>query len=613
MAANDVTNSIIKQKIHTIKSQYPFLTNKSDDFAFSAVCIKNSIYKNPSLILTNQFLEDSIIDGTNDGGADFIMLDPNNKDAADLIIGQSKYYSSISFEDAKNAISKMIDFFISMKNCDYGKTRYDVVQRFTSLFAEIGDESKIRFMLFTSAPKNGINESRLKKILENRLGSEDKFELQVFFQNDIEDEIKEAESLRPYVEEGKLDLDATQNVLYFNDEEAAVVNISALSLKKLYARYGTTLLSRNLRYFIKGSSDVNRDVKDTIKNSPETFWYKNNGITIVCENFKVSSKELKLKNFSIVNGGQTTYLIYKSDLNEKCEDFYIVCKVITAQGETEDQRNQFILDVAKATNSQKPIKQSDLKANAPEQIRFIKALNINGIYYQTKRGETIPKEYSEPWKNTEIAEVGKLSLAGIFQQPGTSRNKPSTFYGDKYYNPIFLSSQEKSSRYIRDLLYIDNFFRNSFIKNYNKENEGSQIIPFANNARTICLAYISLCSRIAQGNITDFENIIRRCGNNGFYEDEFYPRLKNFNSLDWIIYPERFKNKDILDEQMGQLFASIILNGFRYYTIIHESVDQSINETNFLKRDSNYYSILKSCPTIVLGDVRLYKELFIKG
>lgn len=98
MAANDVTNSIIKQKIHTIKSQYPFLTNKSDDFAFSAVCIKNSIYKNPSLILTNQFLEDSIIDGTNDGGADFIMLDPNNKDAADLIIGQSKYYSSISLK-----------------------------------------------------------------------------------------------------------------------------------------------------------------------------------------------------------------------------------------------------------------------------------------------------------------------------------------------------------------------------------------------------------------------------------------------------------------------------------------------------------------------------------
>lgn len=583
----------IQQKIYTTKTQYCFLKNTTDAYAFSAVCIKYSIYKNPSLILSEHDLESSIIDGSYDGGVDFLLLDPNNTDAEDLLIGQAKYYSSITLDDAKNAVHKMIDFYQNMIHKNYEGLRDNVIHRFSSLYAEIGDESKIKFLLYTSAPQNSIKESSLRKIIRDRLGDDDKFELQVYFQKDVIEEIKESESRRPNVEDGKLVLDSTRNVLWFNDGNAAVVNISASSLKKLYADKGINLLSKNLRYFIKGKSDVNTDVKDTINNTPESFWYKNNGITIICDSFSIDAKELKLKNFSIVNGGQTTYLIFKNFNEENNGDFFIVCKVISAQGRNEKEKDQFILDVAKATNSQKPIKQSDLKANAPEQLRFINALKENGVYYKTKRGEEVPKDYRDPWKNTDISEVGKLSLSGIFQLPGSSRNKPSIFYADRYYNPIFFSDQTKVGRYIRDLLYIDNFFRNSFIPRFDKENGSQPSILFAHNARTICIAYIALCSRIEQGNLNGFREYIVKANMASFYDDIFYSQLKNFDSLQWIIAPNQYKNKDELDFHLYELCFRIIRHGFKYFSFTHEKVDSSINETNFLKKDANYFSILK--------------------
>ena len=58
--------------------------------------------------------------------------------------------------------------------------------------------------------------------------------------------------------------------------------------------------------------------------------------------------------------------------------------------ENEDEKNAFSLEIAKATNTQKPIKQVDLKANSPEQVRFAQAMREVGVFYQTKRGETVP-------------------------------------------------------------------------------------------------------------------------------------------------------------------------------------------------------------------------------
>lgn len=593
MAAN-ASFPTISSRIQSIRGLFPALKNKADDFVFSALCIKYSIYKNPSLSLSETELMDSIVDGSKDGGADFILLDPDNTEASDMIIAQAKYWEKITAEEAKNAVNKLVDFFLMLRASDFPKVRAEVASRFQRTYAETGEESKFIFALYVSSPQNSIRIQSLKKIINERLGDDDRYELRVFFGADIEEEIREAESRRPYVEKGSLKIDEKDNVLYYG-ENSVIVNISAKSLKTLYATHLNNLLSMNLRYFTK-KQDIDSEIKSTINENPESFWYKNNGITVICESFSVDGRELKLENFSIINGGQTTYLVFKNGPGEEDEDFYIVCKVITAEGATQEDKDQFILDIAKATNSQKAIKDSDLKANSVEQVRFSRAMREKGVYYKTKRGEEVPKNYKAfSYFYADYPTTGKLYLAGIFQLPGKSRNKPSSMKDVKYYNPVYFSKTQSSCGIICDLLYVDYFYRNTFIPAFDKKYEGNPIITFANNARTICIAFVGLAARIIQGNIdsNDFINRINSVVSDSYYEDNIYPIIKRFDEMTYFIKPSKMIDKTSVDMRLEKLFTALIKEGYKTFKTTQRS-DPSLVESNYLKKDSSYYQILSA-------------------
>lgn len=48
-----------------------------------------------------------------------------------------------------------------------------------------------------------------------------------------------------------------------------------------------------------------------------------------------------------------------------------------------------------------------------------------------------PSSFKPAYLNSDLSEIGKLCLDGIFQVPGMSRNKPSMLYQLQYYNSIF--------------------------------------------------------------------------------------------------------------------------------------------------------------------------------
>ena len=58
------------------------------------------------------------------------------------------------------------------------------------------------------------------------------------------------------------------------------------------------------------------------------------------------------------------------------------------------------MEIAKAANAQKPIKDADLKANAPEQRSFAQAMRAVGVFYQTKRGEKIDNQFADSYLHT---------------------------------------------------------------------------------------------------------------------------------------------------------------------------------------------------------------------
>ena len=611
MAIGVKSYDYIVSKIQSIKEAYPSLRSKTDAYAFSALCVKANFYKSPALVLSDSDFDEIIVDSQYDGGVDVLLSDPNSV-GDDLVIGQSKLYKTITYDDVLQAMLKMVSFYKDMCTKHYETVNVNVQRRFLSLNAEIGNESKIHFVFYTSAPQKRIDRGRIEKKVREQFTDSDTIEVSILFSSDIEEEIKESEARKPTVERGKILIDKTGNVLWYG-EDAAIVNVSACSIKQLYALHNINLLSRNLRYHIKGKvagMDIDKGIRDTIRNNPASFWLKNNGITIVCDDFEVDGKVVRLLNFSIVNGAQTTYLFHKStDINDT-SDLYLPCKIIKTAGESEDEKTAFSLEIAQAANSQKAIKSEDLRANSPEQVRFAQAMREAGIFYKAKRGETIPKQYREPYLNTDLCKVGKLCLAAVFQEPCESRKNPSKSYNNnKYYMPIFNGNQTQIAKICRELLYIDHYFDAKFRRNFDRDNENepnsTDLISFAHNARRICVAFVALAGRYYQGNLTAQDlNVIFSTPKSDSAADSAYKILRNLGTLQSLLSDKLIPNTDSYDQVLDKLFRAIIEAGFAFYIALRtndqnkndqNTNDQLLTPMNFLKRkDDIYYNILKA-------------------
>jgi len=588
----------IASKINALKTQYSSLRSRTDDYVFSALCIKANFYKNPSLVLHEEDFAEMIVDGTNDGGADILLTDPNSE-TADLVIGQSKFFKTISNEQVINAVRKMADFFNDITAGHYERFNDRVRSRFRKLYAELGDESKIHFVFYTSAPKNRINIRRIETKFREMLNDAHVIEIDIFFAVDVEDDIKESLLRKPSVEYGKIQIDEANNYLAYGDD-AVIVNASAFSIKDLYDEHNITLLSRNLRYHIKGKAagiDIDNAIKNTIKNESSSFWLKNNGITIICDDFEIDGRVVKLRNFSIVNGGQTTYQLHRSEYIDKQHFFWLPCKIIKTVGKTVEEKNTFSLAIAQAANSQKPIQPADLKANAPEQIRFAQAMKAVGVLYKTKRGEEVDKKYHKAYLNTNLAEVGKLCLAAIFQEPCKSRNKPSDSYNvPDYYTPIFKDNPEQIATICKELLYIDYYFDKIFQPKFDTEHKNkpgaNYKVPFANNARRICLAFTALAARYHQGNINDQDltaalNSVEKSDSS---KKDFHKIFRNLGEMKYLL-PLKI-DTPAYDATLNKLFKAIINAGIRIYRSACDR-DETITPRNFLQNDKNYYKILE--------------------
>lgn len=291
----------------------------------------------------------------------------------------------------------------------------------------------------------------------NTLKPDDSFvSYQIRFGSDVEYEILEIESPKDNVSMSSIEIDSSENLIKYGKEESIVANVSARSLKDLYELYGYRgLFAQNLRYYVKNSK-VDDNIINTIENHPDNFWYFNNGIIIVCDNYDISENKINLTNFSIVNGGQTTKLIGESEINK---DFSILCKIVKNRYEKEEDKLDFIASVAEASNTQKPIKGKDLIANRVEQRQLKKQLSEVGIYCQIKRGEKVNKKiYPEAWQNTTNEEIGQFLLSFMYQQPGSARsNKASICENEERYRLLF--SKKYNSELIKCLLKIKAYYK----------------------------------------------------------------------------------------------------------------------------------------------------------
>ena len=183
-----------------------------------------------------------------------------------------------------------------------------------------------------------------------------------------------------------------------------LASIPATYLVQIYSAYGTRLIEKNVRAYL-GNKKANKGIESTIKEAPETFVALNNGLVMVAEDVETSAGKLKkLKNFQIVNGGQTTATLYytykaaermkKKDEGKRIKDNFakiqVPLKIVRIKKSTlESDGFDFAAQIPIAANTQNAIKASDLSASVKYYQEFEKIsrelTTSNGDYWFFER------------------------------------------------------------------------------------------------------------------------------------------------------------------------------------------------------------------------------------
>lgn len=533
----------------------------TDEYLFTLDAVDLFYYKNN---IGQRDIKSGFVDGPNDGGIDFIYSD---SESMSLIQGKSS--ENLSVEDIKNIYNKMYETVLNFDDKKYEKYSKALVSAYLNAYDEMGDGSNIEFVIFTRTKLSNENRKEIGEYCENP--PLNNFTLQLLDISDIEKKRAILFQQQGLIPEDFISLCEPKNMLKYGDN-GIIVNINATSLKRLYDKYSSIgLFSYNLREHISQKS-VDDGIDKTIKEEREKFWFYNNGITIGCEDYIPDGTKLKLYNFSIINGAQTTTKIGQSKIIRDDHDFALVCKVVRAKNSFEED-GDFIGKISEASNSQKPIKPRDIKANAIEQklLQQKSACNKLPLSIEIKRGVR-PKNYKkvEKWQRVSNEYIAQLIYACIFQKPGAARNsKNKIFSTERIYNQIFRRSHDYNTLY--DLVYLGEKY-NNFADDYVAQTNDVNRIAAVKNGKYIVLAVALYMYKKETGILND-------ASSDQLHKD-------NISGLLISNYPD-----DDLDKRLNALFGFII----RQVSSLYEKKQQSLKLTsfsNFFKQEYFYDEVI---------------------
>ena len=168
----------------------------------------------------------------------------------------------------------------------------------------------------------------------------------------------------------------------------------------LMRTHGERLLERNIRRYLGlHGNRVNEGIQATLRsNSPADFYFFNNGLTLVCDDFAYnalqgSDYQIKVDNLQIVNGGQTCMTILKTEqeLHKLGQSLPADASVLVRIYKLPKDNEDLVLQITHATNSQNPVDLKDLRANDARQKQLEHSVRDLGFTYRRKRMEGVSK------------------------------------------------------------------------------------------------------------------------------------------------------------------------------------------------------------------------------
>lgn len=197
-----------------------------------------------------------------------------------------------------------------------------------------------------------------------------------------------------------------------------------------------SLFYDNVRDYL-GDNNINDEIRKTIENEPEKFILLNNGLTIVCDSYRQSHLKFIIKNPQIVNGCQTSHVLFYAnkaglDINKVPLNIKIIA--------TDD--SEITNQIVRATNRQNIVYDVNFEVTRDFHKKFEDYINSVSSDYVRLYYERRTKQYMS---NPMIRQSQKITLRVLIQSfIGMFMNAPHIAYRNEskllkdYQNKIFL-------------------------------------------------------------------------------------------------------------------------------------------------------------------------------
>lgn len=182
-----------------------------------------------------------------------------------------------------------------------------------------------------------------------------------------------------------------------SDYQSWLAIIPGLALADIYEKYGARLLEQNVRSFLQFTGKINKGIRNTILKEQHMFMAFNNGIAATAEEVSITDLPnnqgkaiTQVKDFQIVNGGQTTASVYHTWKKDKVDISKVFVPVKLTIVKNRDNFSEIVGRIAEYANTQNRVSASDLSSNRENHVlieklsRTIWAPPISGETTQTR-------------------------------------------------------------------------------------------------------------------------------------------------------------------------------------------------------------------------------------
>ena len=389
---------------------------------------------------------------------------------------------------------------------------------------------------------------------------------------------------------------------YPDDLKGYMLTANLYDVVDIYNQVGDALFKENVRFGIGEQLGVDKAIKDTLKNAPQYFWFRNNGITLLIEEPDTilnNASEIVLKQqyeekikFSVINGAQTItaaaeyFYTLKAEIErakskkndkesalkaefENAKNAKVVLRIIQIRGKNipEEARK-----ISVALNRQKPIKMEDIAFTNYFVDKINSYLDSNQIGYSLAKRSEISYSHNE-YSLIDFARARKACSGA----PGEARNKDAAAMlkiSDK-------DTTQTVQRFLDTAIFVEEWYSSKDSKSDEKVfNKYYSPILFAIKAANI---YENNYKSMITHN-SYYDTVIK---NGKWYFVAFLVFALNGNDTDYSGFAynaDNLKREEII---------SLIEEFAKYYCDLFEENTPKINSNTFKKSDQ-YNKIKKS-------------------